>query len=289
MYEGSGTFKTTFIQKIGEYIRVFTLSIDSLSKTIYDEWKATTQLLLIDENTEDKSLSDFARSKVKKFCDDTDEMHIKYVSNTQDVKTHYNVIMNSNYANFGGLFDNQTEDEMFRRFHIIEKQKVSKELTNKIYEYIHNKRVMDAIIVKIMNRLPLSPETIEDIRKETQQKYYNSAKDESIRKVLRINEIRETFTAHKKKSGVYIRMHTLIKLLKKEGYKTNSKREKALLLKKSIIKECGDCCYKITDIKEYYNTYGYIERLEDKDKIMKAADEAYNKYVLKSYDGEKDK
>ena len=77
-------------------------------------------------------------------------MHIKYVSNTQDVKTHYNVIMNSNYANFGGLFDNQTEDEMFRRFHIIEKKKVSKEITNKIYKYLHNKRVMDAIIVKII-------------------------------------------------------------------------------------------------------------------------------------------
>ena len=271
---GSGTFKTMLIQKLDGYIKQKDFSIESISQTQFNEWIKNTQLLLIDELPQNVKLADTVRQEIKRMTGEKTQLKIKNVQNTLDHKIRFNMIVNSNYDNFGGLFDNQTEDEMFRRFHIIKKQKIeSKEEIKEAANILEDKMKLEALIAIIRDIPAMKEEEIEAAR-ETQIEFHKLVKNNKItRGCIPLYALKDTIkqgSKSNKRYGYWLSISKLLSLLKEHGIITTSENERQLLISQNIIKTTSPGHHKIVDLQKYYHHYAISETPEEDEDIDNA-------------------
>ena len=66
-------------------------------------------------------------------------------------KNRANFVINSNYLNCGGMFSNQTQGEMFRRFRVIKKQIIKTEYSEKLFNNLNDKNILYNMVEYIKN------------------------------------------------------------------------------------------------------------------------------------------
>ena len=245
-------------------------------KNDFNEWAQDANIAMIEEAPDSVKEAESVRSAVKRYSDEYVGLGIKHKSNIKDTEIRFNLVINSNHKNFGGLFDNQSLYEMFRRFHIIERLDLTDEDKAEAGDIIYNNKLADAIFYYIMITPPLTTEDINKAR-ETQKEYYDYVKNnKTARGALPLRVLRETIKAEKGKTGWWVRLQKLVDALKSNGVMTLPENEKQILLNNNIVKIPSKGHYKIIDLMAYYKLYAVSETPEDDEDIEKTVKELIN-------------
>ena len=274
-YGGTGVFKTKMMTCLKKFINVKSLKMEDL-KNDFNEWAQDANIAMIEEAPDSVKEAESVRSAVKRYSDEYIGLGIKHKSNIKDTEIRFNLVINSNHKNFGGLFDNQSLYEMFRRFHIIERLDLTDEDKAEAGDIIYNNKLADAIFYYIMITPPLTTEDINKAR-ETQKEYYDYVKNnKTARGALPLRVLRETIKAENGKTGWWVRLQKLVDALKNNGVMTLPENEKQILLNNNIVKIPSKGHYKIIDLMAYYKLYAVSETPEDDEDIEKTVKELIN-------------
>ena len=270
-YGGTGVFKTKMMTCLRKYINVKSLKMEDL-KNDFNEWTQDANIAMIEEAPDSVKEAESIRSAVKRYSDDYVGLGIKHKSNTKDAEIRFNLVINSNHKNFGGLFDNQSLYEMFRRFHIIERLDLTDEEKKEAGDIIYNNKYADALFYYITLLPPMSADDIEKAR-ETQTEYYDYVKNnKTVRGSLHLAILRNTIKTEKGKTGFWVRLQKLVEALKSNGVITTPENEKQILLNNKIVKNVSKGHYKIIDLLAYYKLYAISETPEDDEDINKTVE-----------------
>ena len=265
-YGGTGIFKTKFIACLKERINVKLLKIEDLTNE-FNEWTQDTHIAMIDEVPDNVKQAETVRSSVKRYSDEVIDFRMKHKPNNRDTAIRFNLVINSNHKNFGGLFDNQSLYEMFRRFHIIERLDLTDDEKKEAGKLLYNDIIADSVFYLIKAMPEMTDDDIDKAR-ETQKEYYDYVKNnKTTRGALLLPTLRKTITFEEGKKGWWVRLRKLVEALKDRNIITTTENEKQILLNNNIVEIPSKGHYRIIDLKEYYKLYAISETPEDDDDI----------------------
>lgn len=279
-FYGSDSMKTAFPQLFEKFLHVSSLSIDT--ETEFNEWKKIAKFLLIDEVPVNVKNPDKSRKLLKELSDYRGGLRVKNQPNISEITHNYDILLNTNHESFGGVFYGQTEKEMFKRFHIIERKqfdcgidKANKLLYRNDEE--KHRRVVNAIVKLIKNMEPLSNDEIRECEK-TQDVFIKKFKERTearacISIACLFSETYGIIRKEENSKNLFLRFTQLKKLLESENFHVSDETEKKFLVSKNVIKEMTNRTIKILDAEQLIKIYAKIEADEDEDKIKTNIDD----------------
>jgi hypothetical protein len=272
-FNGSDSMKTAFPLLFEQFLHTSTLDINSESE--FNEWKRIAKFLLIDEIPYNVKNSDKSRNLLKQLADYRGGLRIKNQPNDSEITHNFNILLNTNHDNFGGIFYGQTETEMFKRFHIIERQKfdISIDAMNKkLYRHDEKKhqQIVKAIVKYIMSLNPLTKAQLNECKK-TQEPYIQKFKERTEQRAC--VPVDSLFSASigivttDSKGSHNLRFRNLKKLLELNDFKTSEEIEKKYLTTNGLITIQSNRTIKINDITKLMNAYALIESDKDENDL----------------------
>lgn len=258
---GTGSFKTTFIDSFGDFLKVSKINYSSASKSDFNEW-IDSSLVVIDEvpqnakdveNLQNNIKSDSGAKKV--------ELKRKYEHNGM-IENCANYIINSNYLNCGGLFSNQTQGEMFRRFRVIKKQIMNRDDTEILFNNLNDKNILYNLYEYIKKEFkPMTTKEFEEVS-EYEMEYRQTVKNTTDNKRVLDKKIIELCVDNYK----HLRIKYLVDVLRARSYITTITNEKMFLIQSDVVKISGKHL-TITDYDKFEEIYlndEFDEEEEDK-------------------------
>ena len=272
-FYGSDSMKTAFPQLFEKFLHVSSLSIDT--ETEFNEWKKIAKFLLIDEVPVNVKNPDKSRKLLKELSDYRGSLRVKNQPNIGEITHNYDILLNTNHESFGGVFYGQTEKEMFKRFHIIERKAFDCGI-DKANKLLHrddeekHRRVVNAIVKLIKNMKPLTNDEIHECEK-TQDVFIKKFKERTeARACLSIPCVfSKTYgIIRKDKNGtLFLTYSQLKKNLENENFHTSDETEKKFLESKGIIKILKNRTIKILNVEKLAEIYVRVEADEDLETI----------------------
>ena len=166
------------------------------------------------------------------------------------IENHANYIINSNYPDCGGLFNNQVQNKMFRRFRIIKKKTIDEPYATTLYNYLSNKHLLYNLYYYIkMNFKPLTDTECKEIS-EADNKYMDYVKNKEDNKHVLQRYIIDECVDNKNR----LRLNYLVNCLKARDYKTSMATEKTILLQRKIC-DISDGHLIIIDMDKFIDMY----------------------------------
>lgn len=273
-FNGSDSMKTAFPLLFEQFLHTSTLDINSESE--FNEWKRIAKFLLIDEIPYNVKNSDKSRNLLKQLADYRGGLRIKNQPNDSEITHNFNILLNTNHDNFGGIFYGQTETEMFKRFHIIERQKfdISIDAMNKkLYRHneVKHQHMVKAIAKYIMTLKPLTKDEIKECAK-TQEAYIQKFKERTEQRacLTTVQLFSDTYGCIRKdKNGVFLKLTTLKKSLELNEFKTSVEAERKFLISNNLIEILTNRTIKVLNVDKLVETYARVETGEDIETIAK--------------------
>lgn len=258
-YEGRDSLKTAFINMLSDYVGVGIVPVNLIHSQfngfmanpicVYEELPASIK----ESRTVMEQLKAMTSTK-------NISLHVKG-KDSETRKNYCNIIINTNHKEVGGLFDNQAENEMFKRFYIIEKQTIDRQLINEFFEITDNIANVAACFEIVKQLTPLSIDDINDTR--TQENYYSFVRNtQNNKQCLTIGDIDRTITKDDE-GRVWLRITELNKALKYYEITTSKEAERQQLEKAGIIKTYKNGRFQILDLKKYFTRYYKDETPDD--------------------------
>lgn len=282
-FYGSDSMKTAFPQLFEKFLHVSSLSIDT--ETEFNEWKKIAKFLLIDEIPVNVKNPDKSRKLLKELSDYRGSLRVKNQPNIGEITHNYDILLNTNHESFGGVFYGQTEKEMFKRFHIIERKQFDcgiDKANRLLYRHDEEKhrRVVNAIVKLIKNMRPLTNDEIYECEK-TQDVFIKKFKERTEARACipyscLFSPTYGIIRKEKNSNNLFLKFANLKKLLESENFHVSDETEKKFLASKNIIQEKANRTIKILDIEQLINIYARIEADEDKDGIKNEIDSLNN-------------
>lgn len=273
-FYGSDSMKTAFPQLFEKFLHVSSLSIDT--ETEFNEWKKIAKFLLIDEVPVNVKNPDKSRKLLKELSDYRGPLRVKNQPNIGEITHNYDILLNTNHESFGGVFYGQTEKEMFKRFHIIERRAFdcgidkANRLLHRDNEEKH-RRVVNAIVKIIKNMKALTIDEIHECEK-TQEVFIKKYKERTeARACLSIpcvfSETCGIIRQEKNTDNLFLKYPQLKKNLENENFHTSDETEKKFLESNNIVKIMKNRTIKILDVEKLAKIYVRVEADEDEDEI----------------------
>ena len=255
-YEGKDSLKTTFINLLNEYIDVSIVPVNLIQSQfngymdnpicVYEELPASIK----EARTVMEQIK--AMTSTRKIS-----LH-KKGENSRTIENYCNIIINTNHKEVGGLFDNQNDSEMFKRFYIIAKQPIERSLINEFFQISEDEKNIAACFELVKQLKPLALDEINDTR--TQEEYYSFVRNtQNNKQCLRKDEMDRTIRYEDKKKRYWLKIGELTKLLKQYGLPVSKESERQQLIKLKIIKDGGNSNFQIVDLERYYIRYHDME------------------------------
>lgn len=271
-YEGKDSLKTSFINMVGEYITVGIVPVNLIhsqfngymnnSICVYEELPASIK----ESRTVIEQLK--AMTSTRKIS-----LHEKG-KDSETIDNYCNIIINTNHKEVGGLFDNQTDAEMFKRFYIIKKRPIDKALINEFWDIINDNANIAACFELIKQLKPLSTDDINNTL--TQEEYYSFVRNtQNNKQCLDICEIDRTINKDNKGS-CWLKSTVLIRLLKENELPASKESERQQLEKMGIIQVYPNSHFRIVDIEKYYMRYYEADTPDETDKLRQHLKNTYN-------------
>jgi len=190
---GSGTFKTTFFDHLVYHIVLSKIDFKDIDND-FDTWK-DSQIIVIDEipnETNPRILT--RRQNTLKNITSTSYINVtaKHKNTQYNKKNEANIIINSNFENYGGLFMNQSlEFEIFRRFRILHKKKF---LNHSDESYIYKRLQNDTFVYALIDYLKkLPPLTDDELFSDSKSVQVYKIKETQYRKINNNNSLSFSF------------------------------------------------------------------------------------------------
>lgn len=246
---GSGSFKTTFIESFKDFIKFSKIDYSIASQNSFNEW-AESSIVMVDEvprNAKDVSnIQNFFKQNTSNQTITINKKH----EHERTIKNCVNIIINSNFPNCGGFFDNQQGNEIFRRFKIIKKQEMKQEDINKLFTALDNKYILYNMYLIIKNEIkPLNNDEMR-ATSEYEQQYRSMVKNiEDNYKVLYKDEIEDCINKRN-----YLSISILYNKLKQHNVKTSIANERMILCQEEIISKNGNN-WKVINKEKLFNRY----------------------------------
>ncbi len=251
LYEGKDSLKTGFLNILSDYISKGTVLPNLLGNEFNGLFK--NPITVIEEIPQKLDNCKNIREFLKSITSTTQFTLHEKNKNAMMITNCTNLVICTNYKECGGLFDNQVNGEMFKRFYLIEKRTIERKYLDKFGEYVADRANIKAMVEYIKNLKPLPKEEI--FNEETQKDYYKFVKNPNINKrCLDIRTIDNTIRTDSK-NRKWATLSNLIKSLKSEGIITSIETERQMLEQNNIIKVYKDRKILIKDLVHYFKCY----------------------------------
>ena len=231
---GTGSFKTTFIDSLCDFVKVSKINYTNDITSAFNEW-IDSSIVVIDEVPQSAKDVERLQNDIKTMSGaKTIKINRKF-EHERMKKTRANFVINSNYLNCGGLFSNQTQGEMFRRFRVIKKQIIKAEDTEILFNNLNDKNILYNMVEYIKKEF--KPMTIKEFKEvsEYEEEYMQTVKNtQDNKRVLDKDIIKEC--VDKKKQ---LRLKYLVDVLRARNYMTTMTNEKMALLQAEVVKISG--------------------------------------------------
>ena len=227
--EGACSFKTTFISSFMDFIKITNVDYQTDTLNTFNEW-VDSSIIIIDEiPSADKEVSRVQNTLKRLTSTKYVKINRKFEHENM-IENHANYIINSNYPDCGGLFNNQVQNEMFRRFRIIKKKTIDEPYATTLYNYLSDKHLLYNLYYYIkMNFKPLTDTECKYIS-DADVKYMEYVKNKEDNKHVLQRYIIDECVDNKNR----LRLNYLVNCLKARDYKTSMATEKTILLQRKI-------------------------------------------------------
>lgn len=256
--DGTSSFKSRFIGAFTDFMQITNIDYSETSAS-FNEWGNSAVTVIDEIPSKAKECADF-QNRIKRMTgSDYVKINRKF-EHEKTVKATTNFIINSNYPECGGLFNNQKQNEMFRRFRIIKKQTIDKKAGNILCANLKDKHILYNLYMYIKNTF--KPMTVEEVQEETEyeKEYITKTKNaDDNKKVVPRYLISECIDSQKR-----LRLKKLVDYLKDNNYTTTIAAEKSYLLFNDICKVSGSRDLKIIDMDKFESIYLVEEEDDDK-------------------------
>lgn len=257
--DGTSSFKTRFVGAFTEFIKIQNIDYSLDTSSNFNEW-GNSSIVVIDEvPSKAKECADF-QNRIKKMTgSDYVKINRKF-EHEKTSKASTNFIINSNYPECGGMFNNQKQNEMFRRFRIIKKQTINKEEGNILCANLKDKHILYNLYMYIKNTF--KPMTVKEVQEvsEYEKEYITKTKNtDDNKKVVSRYLLSECIDSKNR-----LRLKKLVDYLKDNGCVTTIAAEKSYLLFNDICKVNDSRSMKIIDMDKFESIYLVEEEDDDK-------------------------
>ena len=271
-YEGRDSLKTTFINMLSEYISVGIVPVNLIhsqfngymdnSICVYEELPASIK----ESRTVIEQLK--AMTSTRKIS-----LHIKG-RDSETIENYCNIIINTNHKEVGGLFDNQADCEMFKRFYIIEKTPIERSLINEFFTLCNDTANIAACFEIIKQLKPLTTDDINNTT--TQEDYYAFVRNtQNNKQCLDRFQIENTISKGHN-NCYYVLQRELHRYLTNNGIITSNESERQQLLKLNIIQyDPKDRKARIQNIEKYFLHYVVNDTPDEEAKMYKTLRDKY--------------
>lgn len=246
---GTGSFKTTFIDSLCDFVKVSKINYTNDITSAFNEW-IDSSIVVVDEVPQSAKDVEKLQNDIKTMSGaKTIKINRKFEHEAM-IENSANFIINSNYLNCGGMFSNQTQGEMFRRFRVIKKQIIKAEDTEILYNNLNDKNILYNMVEYI--KTEFKPMTVKEFKEvsEYETEYMQTVKNTTDNKrVLDKVIIKECVDKLKR-----LRIKYLVDMLKNRSYVTTITNEKMFLIQSEVVKISGKHLI-ITDYEKFEEIY----------------------------------
>ena len=246
---GTGSFKTTFIDSLCDFVKVSKINYTNDITSAFNEW-IDSSIVVVDEVPQSAKDVEKLQNDIKTMSGaKTIKINRKFEHEAM-IENSANFIINSNYLNCGGMFSNQTQGEMFRRFRVIKKQIIKAEDTEILFNNLNDKNILYNMVEYIKKEF--KPMTIKEFKEvsEYEEEYMQTVKNsEDNKRVLDKNIIESCVDKYK-----HLRLKYLVDYLRAQSYMTTMTNEKMFLIQSEVCKISGKHL-TITDFEKFKEIY----------------------------------
>ena len=257
---GTGSFKTTFIDSLCDFVKVSKINYSNDISNTFNEW-IDSSIVVIDEVPQNAKDVEKLQNDIKTMSGSKAVKINRKFEHEAMIENSANFVINSNYLNCGGLFSNQTQGEMFRRFRIIKKQIIKAEDSEKLFNNLNDKNVLFNMVEYIKNTF--KPMNINEFREvsEFETEYMQTVKNtEDNKRVLNKYVVDNCVDKQNR-----LRLNYLVKSLRDRSYITTMTAEKMFLIQSEVCKIDNSRHIKITDFDKFKSLYLNDEFDEEED------------------------
>ena len=247
---GTGSFKSTFIESIEDFIKVSKINYSNDITSSFNEW-IDSSIVVIDEVPQSAKDVERLQNDIKTMSGaKTVKINRKFEHEAM-IDNCANFIINSNYLNCGGMFSNQTQGEMFRRFRVIKKQIIKQDDANILYDNLKDKNILYNIFEYIKNEFkPMNIEEFQEVS-EYEKEYMQTVKNTNDNKHVLDRDTIEMCVDKKKRLSIKY----LVDRLLNRSYKTTIANEKMFLIQSEVCKIDSARHLIITDYDKFVSIY----------------------------------
>lgn len=265
---GTASFKSTFIDSFGDFLRIKIIDYSVDTSNAFNEW-IDSSIVVIDEVPYKAKDVGNLQNTIKKVCGAKRVKINRKFEHERMKKNRANYIINSNFLNCGGLFANQTQNEMFRRFRIIKKRTINKQQAHILYNNLEDKHILYNLYEYIKHEF--KPMTVDEFEEESEyeKEYAQTVKNTDDNKRVLDKDTIEMCVDKLKR----LRIKYLVDMLKNRSYNTTISSEKMALLQADVVKVSGKHLI-ITDYDKFESIYindEFDEEEEDKPEYARIA------------------
>ena len=246
---GTGSFKTTFIDSLYDFLKVSKINYSNDISNTFNEW-IDSSIVVVDEVPQSAKDVEKLQNDIKTMSGaKTIKINRKF-EHERMKKTRANFVINSNYLNCGGLFSNQTQGEMFRRFRVIKKQIINSEDSEILFNNLNDKNILYNMVEYIKNEF--KPMTIKEFKEvsEYETEYMQTVKNsEDNKRVLDKRIIKECVDKQNR-----LKLKCLVDELRARSYITTMTNEKMFLIQSEVVKISGKNL-KMTNYEKFEEIY----------------------------------
>ena len=256
---GTGSFKTTFIDSFGDFLKVSKINYSNDMTNNFNEW-IDSSIVVIDEVPQNAKDVEKLQNDIKTMSGaKTVKINRKFEHEAM-IENSANFIINSNYLNCGGLFSNQTQGEMFRRFRVIKKQIINQDNAEILFNNLNDKYILYNLFEYIKKEFkPMNIKEFKEVS-EFEKEYMQSVKNtQDNKRVLSKDAIECCVDKYK-----HLRIKYLVDSLRARSYITSITNEKMALLQADVVKISGKHL-TITDYDKFKSLYLNDEFEEEDD------------------------
>lgn len=246
---GTASFKSTFIDSFGDFLRIKIIDYSVDTSNAFNEW-IDSSIVVIDEVPYKAKDVGNLQNTIKKVCGAKRVKINRKFEHERMKKNRANYIINSNFLNCGGLFANQTQNEMFRRFRIIKKRTINKQQAHILYNNLEDVHILYNLYEYIKHEF--KPMTVDEFEEESEyeKEYAQTVKNTDDNKRVLDKDTIEMCVDKKKQ----LRLKYLVDRLKDRSYNTTMSNEKMALLQADVVKVSGRNLI-VTDYEKFKEIY----------------------------------
>ena len=257
---GTGSFKTTFIDSFCDFVKVSKINYSNDISNTFNEW-IDSSIVVIDEVPQNAKDVEKLQNDIKTMSGAKAVKINRKFEHEAMIENSANFVINSNYLNCGGLFSNQTQGEMFRRFRVIKKQIIKAEDAEILFNNLNDKYILYNMVEYIKNEFkPMNIKEFKEVS-EFETEYMQTVKNtEDNKRVLSKDSIELCVDNQNR-----LRLNYLVRSLKDRSYITTMTAEKMFLIQSEVCKIDNSRHIKIIDFDKFKSLYLNDEFEEEDD------------------------